>query len=487
MSISSTLSSALSGLTASSRAADVVSSNIANALTEGYGTRSVDLSSRTLGHDGSGVRINGVTRFEDTVLIGQRRSASANLGSNQTTADFMARLEQMIGAPDQPGSLSAQMADFEGKLVSAANAPWNSAHLSAAVQGATAFADTLNTLSSNIQDERQNADTKIGRSIGQVNSALEGLAELNVRILSIGANSGEAASLVDAQSQLIDQIAPMIPIQTRRDNNGTLNIYSDDGQVLLSHRAAKLGFTPANGMDPHLALSNGTLSGLSIDGRPLRMEGTNSAFEGGQLSALFDVRDTLGPEAQARLDGIAVDLAERFDAAGLDPSIVAGTPGLFTDAGSLVDVANEEGLAARLSVNSAVVPSEGGAVWRLRDGIGATAEGPTGNATFLTAQIDALAATRTTGSAAFSTTQRSMSSLISDNLSLAGLGRSTAEMSLSRASAQHTALQTAELAGGVDTDAELQHLLRIEQMYAANARVVSVAEQLMDELMRIAG
>jgi flagellar hook-associated protein 1 FlgK len=138
-------------------------------------------------------------------------------------------------------------------------------------------------------------------------------------------------------------------------------------------------------------------------------------------------------------------------------------------------------------VNSAVLPAQGGAVWRLRDGLGAATEGPTGNATFLTAQMEALSAARPTVSGGFSATSRSMSGLIAETLSIAGLNRSNAEMTLSQSSARHTALLSAELAGGVDTDDELQRLLQIEQMYAANARVVSVAEELMDELMRIAG
>lgn len=487
MSISSTLNSALSGLTASSRAADVVSSNIANAMTEGYAARRLDVAARTIGNDGSGVRVVGITRLEDAVLVGQRRSASADLGASQTTADFMTRLEALIGPPDDPGSLSARMADFEGKLVSAANNPWNTTHLTGAVQSAQAFADSLNALSDSIQVERKNADTQIDRSVDQINAALVGLNELNTRILSVQANGGEVASLMDAQGRLVEQIAPLIPIQTRRDTNGSLNIYSDDGNVLLSHRPATLGFDAASGMTAQTTLANGNLSGLTIDGRPMRMDGAHPAFEGGQLSAQFAVRDTLGLEAQGRIDGIAMDLAERFDAAGLDTTLATGAPGLFTDEGALVESVNEVGLAGRLSVNSAVVPEDGGAIWRLRDGLGATVEGPSGNATFLTAQIDALSTTRSTNSGAFSPTQRSMSGLISENLSLAGLGRATAEMSLSRSSAQHSALETAELAGGVDTDAELQRLIRIEQMYAANARVISVAEQLMDELMRIAG
>lgn len=487
MSISSALSSALSGLTASSRAADVVSSNIANAMTEGYGTRRLDVASRQSGGSGSGVRVIGVTRLEDSVLLGQMRQASADLGANQTKADFMTRLEAMIGAPDDPGSLSARMADLEGKLITAANAPWNTTHLGSVVEGAQAFTDALNALSDSVQSERKNADASIGRAVDQINVALEGLADLNARILMMDANGGATASLMDAQNQLLDDIAQFIPIQTRRDDSGRLTMYSNDGHVLLSHRAATIGFDPAPAMDPYMSIEDGHLSGLTINGRPMRMDGSTPAFDGGQLNALFEIRDSLGPDAQGRLDGIALDLAQRFDDAGLDTTIAPGDPGLFTDAGALVDGANEEGLAARLQVNGAVIPDQGGAVWRIRDGLGATTEGPTGNAAFLSAQFDALTEPLVTGSAAFPGTLRTMSGLIAENLSIVGFGRSNAEMSLSRASAQHLALERAHLADGVDTDAELQNLLRIEQMYAANARVVTVADQLMEELLRIAG
>jgi len=378
------------------------------------------------------------------------------------------------------------MAEFEGRLVSAVNNPWSGAQLSNAVQGAQSVAEALNDLSNGIQDERLRADADISRAVGRINSALEGLEELNKRILSTNAKGGEIASLLDAQGQLVDQIAPFIPLQARRENNGTLHLYSTDGQVLLNHRAATLGFDPASGMDPFLTLTDGHLSGLTVNGTPLRLEGAHPAFEGGQLSAMFQLRDGLGPGAQAKIDAVARDLAARFDAAGLDATLAPGSPGLFTDAGAAVEAVNEIGLAGRLRVNAAVLPSQGGAEWRLRDGLGAAVEGPSGNATYLTAQFEALSATRTPASGGFSSTPRSMSGLISETLSIAGMNRSTAELSLSQSSARHTALMAAELAGGVDTDDELQRLLKIEQMYAANARVISVAEALMDELMRIA-
>ena len=79
MSISGSLSNALSGLTAAGRAAAVVSSNISNSMTEGYGKRDLVLTERMLAGTGAGVRVVGITRSVDPVLLGNRRVAEAEL------------------------------------------------------------------------------------------------------------------------------------------------------------------------------------------------------------------------------------------------------------------------------------------------------------------------------------------------------------------------------------------------------------------------
>ena len=487
MSISSALSNALSGLTAASRSADLISSNIANAMTDGYGTRRLDTASRVIGNAGAGVAITGITRHEDPVLSGQRRVAEADLGARRSQSEFMTRLEALIGTPDAPGSLSARMADFEAQLVTAANAPWNTTHLASAVDGAQALVEGINAISDGIQAERLRADTAIARSVETINGALQGLADLNSRIVAARAGGGEVASLLDAQAQLVEQITPFIPLQSRRDAAGALHLYSTDGEPLLDVRPATLGFTPAATVAADLTLAGGGLSGLTLNGRNLTLGGDYPALAGGELHAMFQLRDVWAPEAQGRIDAVARDLVERFDAPGLDATLAPGAPGLFTDAGNPALPANEVGLAGRLRLNAAVRPDQGGAVWHLRDGIGATVEGPTGNATFLTAQIEALSALRPTASGGYSGASRSMAGLISEHLSATGLRRVQAEAALGQASARHAALESAELAQGVDTDDELQRLLKVEQMYSANARVISVAEELMDELLRIAG
>lgn len=485
MSISSALSNALSGLTVASRSADVVSSNIANALTEGYGVRSLAVSARIVGDAGTGARITGVMRQEDAVLVGQRRQADAELAAGDRQSGFLYRLEGMIGTPDLPGSLAARTAGFEAALALAAANPQSGVRLTGAVAAAVVLAEGLNGLSDGIQSERLRADAAIATAVTRLNGALEELAELNARIRQDRSSIRDVSALLDAQAQILDGIAPMVSLQGRRDSTGALQLFSSDGRPLLDGRPAVLGFQPAAVMAPEMTLQNGVLSGLTLNGRPVPMSGPAAGLGGGDLAALFAQRDGWGPEAQAAVDAVARDLAARFDAAGLDPTRAAGQPGLFTDAGAAVDPANEVGLAGRLGVNAAVLPDSGGAAFRIRDGLGALAEGPTGNAAFLQAQRDALTAPVPTVSGGFPAAPRSFAGLVADHLSAVGQRRQFAETAQAGIGARSAALRQEERAQGVDTDAEMQRLLQIEQMFAANARVIAAAEDMFDQLLRI--
>ena len=64
MGISSALNNAASGLAASARLADTISNNVANAMTEGFGRRTTEITSLSLGGYGSGARVGGTTRAE---------------------------------------------------------------------------------------------------------------------------------------------------------------------------------------------------------------------------------------------------------------------------------------------------------------------------------------------------------------------------------------------------------------------------------------
>ena len=94
MSITAALSHAVYGLRAAGRGAEVISSNISNALTEGYSVRRLDLTSGPFG-----VRVAGVSRLSDPGLASDRRMAAAANGEADVTAAFHARVEGLLGTP----------------------------------------------------------------------------------------------------------------------------------------------------------------------------------------------------------------------------------------------------------------------------------------------------------------------------------------------------------------------------------------------------
>lgn len=483
MSITGSLSNALSGLTASARAAELVSSNVANAMTEGYGRRELSLSPRVAGGSGSGVSVDGVTRIVDEIVLRDRRLAEAGAAAADTRAAFFGDLQALLGTPDDPGSISGRLAAFEAALIEASSRPDLQARLQAVARTAGDLAGALNAASDGVQRLRMDADAAIAATVDDANLTLERIAEVNALILRNDGAGRDVSALLDQRQQLVDRLAEVVPLRVLPRDNGTIAIYTMGGAALLDIRPARIGFDPTATIVPDMTQSSGALSGLTLNGRPVRTSGDFAPFAGGRLDALFGLRDADAVTAQAQLDAVARDLVDRVTDPAVDPTLTPGAAGLFSDAGAAFDPADEIGLAGRLAVNPAVLPEAGGDLWRLRDGLFAAAEGEAGNNTVLTALAAALQSERVPASGALTAAARTSAGLLGDLNSRIGAEIRAADSAVGYRQAQLDTLRGAELAGGVDTDQEMQKLLLIEQSYAANAQVIRTADDLLQLLL----
>lgn len=485
MTLSSAFSSALSGLAATTRQAAALSSNVANATTPGYAPRSVLLSARAVGGPGQGVQIDGIQRATDLVLTHDRRAAQAANGDSTTRSRFLTRLESIIGDSEDPSALGARIDALDTTLLAAASRPDSAARLTAVLNAALQLADGLNAAGDMIQAERMAADRAIAAGVDQLNNALRRVQDLNRQITALGSSGQDASALMDQRSAAIDSIASWIPLREVPRDGGQVALISTGGAVLLDGVAGRFGFTPTPTIVAEMTLAGGGLSGLTLNGRAVTGPGATGLMDGGQLAGLFALRDDLAPAGQARIDALARDLIDRFADPGVDSSLAPGMPGLFTDAGGALDPLAEVGLAGRITVNPAADPAAGGAIWRLRDGLGTLTEGASGNAALLVALSDSISHPRATGSASLAPGSRSLPGLAAEILSSVTLQRLAAEDDTAFTSAQLTALQDAEAARGVDIDAEMQALLVIAKNYAANARVIQVLDQMLATLLEM--
>ncbi|MBR9763234.1 MAG: flagellar hook-associated protein FlgK [Rhodobacteraceae bacterium] len=485
MSLSGALSNALSGLTASARHSSVVASNISNAMTDGYARRTQEVHARASGTWG-GVAIGGVTRHVDLGLVADRRDANSAMQQADAVTVFQRRMEDLLGTPEDGTSLSGRLTTFEGAVIAAASRPDLTERLTTVLYAAQDVAKAIKKIGDGIQQIRQDADTEIDTTVTRMNTLLQEVRSLNEGINRARLTGGNSAPLEDHRQAALDELSDYVPIIEVARDNGQVALFSAGGAILLDGSSVvEFGFDRTTTITANMTQSASLLSGLTINGVAIDTEDSRSPIADGRLAALFSVRDGLSEEAQARIDSVARDLVERFQDPALDATLLPGDAGLFTDGGAAFSAANEVGLASRLQVNAAVDPDQGGATWRLRDGLNATVQGPVSDASLLQDMLAALHEKRTPASGPFTASGISAPNLASSIMSLTGTERNLSEQSLAFATTREAELQARLLSDGVDTDEEMQRLLLIEQTYAANARLVQTVEDLLDILMRI--
>ena len=482
MSMSSALNNAVTGLTATARMAEVVSSNLSNALTDGYGRRSVELSSVQVGDRGGGVRIDAINRFVDAGILADRRLADAALNGQERSADMILRLEQVIGSADDAAGLGARLAEFERALITASSDPASDLRLASVVSRLEDVTNTLQSNSKSIQSLRQEADGAIGRDVERLNAALKQVDALNSDILRITGSGNDPSALLDARQRAVDQIAGIVPIRQIVRENGTVGLMTTNGTVLLDSGPREFGFQRTPTITADMTLASGALGAITVDGVVADATSGIGRLDGGSLGAAFALRDQTLAEAQSALDQIAADLVARFQDVANDPTLNPGDLGLLTDQGNPLDPSDLSGLASRVVVNSDLLSRAGGNPALLRDGLNAPAIGPVGDATQLNRWIDALATARSDVPGALAA---SASGRIASYVAEIGTTRLMAQEQLSFTSARWETLREAELADGVDTDVELQRLIQIEQAYAANAKVIQTVDFMMQRLMEL--
>lgn len=483
MSISLTLGNAMTGLSAASRSAQIVSNNVANATTEGYARREIELSARLTGGLGSGVQVDGVRRIVDENLLREHRLAAASLAQSTVASGFQRDALDALGEPQDPSSLTATVARFETALLAATSRPESDSRLYDVLNSAQSLVSKLNDASGRVQVLRQDADRAIAREITRLNTTLGQIADLNAQILRARGSDQDYPSLLDSRQRLIGEISDLVSIRVLARENDTIALYTTNGALLVDATPAEFAFQETALITPDMTIGSGALSGVTLNGRPIGTAGENSPIAGGRLSGLFAVRDDLAPELQGNLDAMARDLVTRFEDPSLDVTLAVGDAGLFTDGGDPLDPLDVPGLAGRLGVNAAADPEQGGAIWRLRDGLGASSPGPVGDPALLVALADRMQDMRVPVGGTISPTARDFATFSADLVSLTGLSLQDANARTAFEQSRFTGLNQALLAEGVDTDQELQKLLLIEQSFAANARVIQTADELIQILI----
>jgi flagellar hook-associated protein 1 FlgK len=209
-------------------------------------------------------------------------------------------------------------------------------------------------------------------------------------------------------------------------------------------------------------------------------------IQSGALAGLANLRDNITVTYQAQLDQTAQGLISAFAETNPSPpsNVLAG---LFTNGGSTAVPAAgvNAGLAAAITVNAAVDPSQGGTATLLGNGINFNYN--TTNAASFTTQLQQLetnlSANQTFNAAGQIGTSNSVAGYATNSASWLETQRQSAS---SESTYQSTLLSSSTTAlsnaTGVNLDEEMSHMLDLENSYSASAKLLSTINTMFSDL-----
>lgn len=485
MSIGS-LSTAIQGLNVAQRQLETISLNVANASTPGYTRKSLLQATSIVDGVGVGVSVGQLQRSINKSLQADlwrqgSKSSAANVGES-----YLSRIQQLFGTPDSEQSFAATLSQLKSGFISLSSDPGSGVKQSEIIGYAQAMVGKYNSMSTNIQNLRNNAESQMLDEVNQVNTLAKNIADTNLAITSAMNRGDNPVELLDKRDLYVQQLSQFMNISTFTAGDGTLVVQTGQGTVIADKTAYTFSFQPTPmSFDTYYPT---TANGLILNGKDVTAQMTS-----GSIGKLFELRDQTLPAAQAMIDESAHKMALRFEGQGVK---------LFTDSAGNVPtdvVANYVGFSAKIVVNPAVVSNP----TLLKDGTGG---GPALNASDNTNVLKIVdyafgdyADASQTAHAAFRTSNLGPGGNLSIDLPSGGNILSYANSLIAKQAqvySQANAAKDYEVSyedalskkyqdeTGVSIDGEMTSMITIQKAYAASARTITAVSEMFDTLLQ---
>src|SRR6266702_4300337 len=336
MGLSSALASAMSGLRANQAALSIVSSNVANAQTPGYVAQTSHQIEVATGGFGSTVLTTGVSRALDSYVQGQLRTETAGGGYADQVANILGQLQSVYGTPGGAGTLETALSTFTTALQALSTSSGATSAQAVAVSAAQSLAQQLNSTTGGIQSLRSNVEQDIGVSVGQANTAMAQIAQINTKLQGLSATDPAAATLMDQRDSAIDSLSKLMDVRVVTDGSNQTNVFTNSGiQLVGSGLASQMTFTSPGALSAtSLYNSDPTKSGVGAlniklpNGANLDMV-ANNVISSGRIGADLKLRDQTLVQAQTQVDQLAATMASALSDKTTAGTAVAGPPSGF--------------------------------------------------------------------------------------------------------------------------------------------------------------
>lgn len=315
MPLSQVLGSAVSGLAAAQAGLRAVSNNIANVGVAGYARERVSLSTAVTSGKVNGVVVGEPSRVADRFLEATVYRRSGDQGRAEVTANYLDRLQALLGEPGASSGLPARLDAISASAVAmtgSQSATQTIASFTADVQDAIT---SMQQLDGDVAGLRGDVESEVGYSVDKINTLLRRIHDLNGTVSAAVGQGRSAGGSTDQRMSAIEELSGLIAVTVRDQPDGRVSIETASGQMLLDKRLRQLSY-PNSGqgaaqpiypdIDLRFATDDGSLGAATG-------EKLDSAAVGGKLGGLLDLRDRALPLFSEKLGTLFTGLAETLN------------------------------------------------------------------------------------------------------------------------------------------------------------------------------
>jgi flagellar hook-associated protein 1 FlgK len=433
------------GLTASRLSLELTAQNIANAANPDYSRRQLTQSELVMtGNIGigasadslGGIRPGVVVRAESALVQRQARDSASALAAADSEFFAMREAESAL----ETSGLFTGLVEFEAALTQLEGNPLEPALRLSALESARQMAANFRIANGTLANARSLVQDEAAAEVLNLNELAAELAEVNRDLVAAREGTAGRAALLDARDKALRGLAEQFGISTVINDNGTADVTID-------------------GAPPVALVTGGVAGSVAVSVNPdgtlaFDMGGTGFAPASGAMAGRAAALQQMAT-LQTGIDSLAatvIGIANTAQASGTDAAGNPGQPLLSGTGAADIDIA--------LASANGLATAPAGAPAGSRD---------TAN---LAALLGALGAETGPASGADAL-------LLGLSSRVSALDTRREGLSVVAASAEAELLRET----GVDLDTEAANLVRLQQAFEANSRVIQVATELFDTLL----
>lgn len=433
----SMLNNALSGLNAANIALTVAGQNVANAAVDGYSRQQAQFKTSNvyLG----GVEVASVDRIVDAFLNDDIWRTNSDLSYFQNKQTYLGFIEQVVGSDSL--NLNNSITSLTSALNAAATTPDSNAYRQQFLSAAEGLMRDFGQINGALEGQLNKLNTQMSNVALEVTSLTKQIADVNASIGKAVANNQPSAELKDNRERLINQLSKHIGVSTVERSNGLVDISTLSGAPLVvGTKGASIEI-------------NGTTVSSNFLGQKFKL----NEHVGGQFGGLISADTQVIQPTLASLNNLVADLADDINTAlqsGFD---------LNNNAGIALFEYNATNPLGSIGIN----PNIGTDELAFK---GSNTAGPGDNSN-ITNIISAMSG------------KGERFTLLVGDLAITSKQNQT---SIATASSLNTnAVAARDSLSGVNLDEEAASLMHFQQMYSANAKVISTADQMFNTLLQM--